>query len=35
MDSELNLIGPRLRQLREHRELTVAASPSAPAAAPK
>ena len=25
MDSELNLIGPRLRQLREHRELTVAA----------
>ena len=25
MDSKLNLIGPRLRQLREHRELTVAA----------
>ena len=25
MDNELNLIGPRLRQLREHRELTVAA----------
>ena len=25
MDSELNLIGPRLRQLREHRELSVEA----------